>query len=72
MWRSYSKQVCVQLPAPAVNVTLLSLLLSAGLAPIRRQLLPAGRALANPQQGNAAAGWDSWTDGRADGLPTVT
>jgi len=72
MWRSYSKQVCVQLPTPAVNVTLLNLLLSAGLAPIRRQLLPAGRALANPQQRNAAAGWDSWTDGRTDGLPTVT
>ena len=76
------KQVCVQPPPSAVNVTLLAfaakrrcLLHGARSVPaaIDRYLLPAGRLAANPSHAAVAVSrWDRHTDGQTDGRPTVT
>jgi len=79
--RPRKKQVRVQPPTPAVNVTLLTftadrraaaapLLLGAGHATIDRYLLPDGPTAANPPHAAAAAdSWDRQTDKRMDTLP---
>jgi len=61
------KQVCIQLPASADNVTCSHLLLSARCAAIDQHLLPTGPTAANPPQRRAAAErWEGRTDRQTD------